>query len=115
MGREFLPAPILRSRNIKEFKDEVTILKDFKDIRVELKLENKGRQAFDLTVIVKEKETQKTIKDLRVTLLKQDLELESYLNDSGKVIFENILLGRYTVEILKLEAKLAAILIDIKI
>ena len=114
VGQEFVPAPVLRSRKAKDFKDEVTILKDFKDIRVEVKIENKGSQAFDLTVLVKEKESQKIIKDLRVTLLRQDLELESYLNDSGKVIFENVLLGKYTVEISTLESKLASVLLEIK-
>jgi len=114
VGQELVPAPVLRSRKAKDFKDEVTILKDFKDIRVEVKIENKGRQAFDLTVLVKEKESQKVIKDLRVTLLRDDLELESYLNDPGKVIFENVLLGKYTVEISTLESKLASVLLEIK-
>ena len=114
VGQELIPAPVLRSRKVKDFKDEVTILKDFKDIRVEVKIENKAGEAFDLTVLVKEKETQKIIKDLRVTLLRQDLELESYLNDSGKVIFENVLLGKYTVEISTLETKLASVRLEIK-
>lgn len=115
VGQELMPAPLLRSRRIKDFKDEVTILKDFKDIRVEVKIENKGGKHFDLNVVAKEKETQKIIKDLRVTLLKDDLELESYLTDSGKVIFEHVLLGKYTVEISHFENKLASILLDIKI
>jgi hypothetical protein len=65
-------------------------------------------------VLVKEKESQKVIKDLRVTLLREDLELESYLNDFGKVVFENVLLGKYTVEISTLESKLASVLLEIK-
>ncbi len=113
VGRELMPAPVLRSRKLSDFKDEVLIFKDFKNIRVELKLENKG-VSFSLTVLAKEKETQKGIKDLRVTLLKDALELESYLGDSGKVTFENVLLGKYTVEISTVENKLASILLDIK-
>lgn len=115
VGQELVPAPILRSRKPQDFKDEVTILKDFKDIRVEAKIENKGTKAFSLTVLAKEKETQKVIKDLRVTLLKDDLELESYIADTGSVTFEHVLLGKYTVEISTLESKLASILLDIKI
>ena len=114
VGQELVPAPVLRSRQMKDFKDEVTILKDFKDIRVEVKIENKHGEFFNVTVMVKEKETQKVIKDLRVCLLKDELELESYLNDAGKVTFEHILLGKYTVEISTLENKLASILLDIK-
>lgn len=114
VGQELVPAPVLRSRRTKDFKDEITILKDFKDIIVEAKIENKGGQVFDLTVVIKEKKTQKIIKDLRVTLLKDDVELESYLADSGKVTFEHILLGKYTIEIENLENKLVSILLDIK-
>lgn len=114
VGQEFIPAPVLRSRQIKEFKDEVTILKDFKDITVEVKIENKRGRAFDLTVTVKDKPTHALIKDLRVTLLKDDLELESCLTDFGKIIFEHVLVGKYTVEISDIENKVASILLDIK-
>jgi len=113
-GEEFVPAPVLRSRKIKEFKDEITILKDFKDIRVEIKIENKLGEAFDLIVFIKDKQTQHIIKDLRVTLLKDDLELESYLSTSDKVIFEHMLVGKYIVEISNIENKIASILLDIK-
>jgi len=115
VGQELVPAPVLRSREIKDFKDEVIILKDFGDIRVEAKIENKGGKNFDLTIMVKQKQTQKIIKDLRVTLLKDDLELESYLADSGSVTFEHVLLGKYTIEISTIGNKLASILLDIKI
>ncbi len=114
VGQEFVPAPVLRSRQIKEFKDEVTILKDFKDIRVEVKIENKRGQAFDLIIFVKDKQTHRIIKDLRVTLLKDDLELESYLSTTDKVIFEHVLAGKYIVEISNIEDKIASILLDIK-
>jgi hypothetical protein len=114
VGQELVPAPVLRSRQIKDFKDEVTILKDFQDIRVETKIENKQGQAFSLSVTVKEKDSQKIMKDLRVTLIKDDVELESYLTDSGKVTFEHVLLGKYTVEVANIENKIASILLDIK-
>lgn len=113
VGQELMPLPVLRSRKLKDFKDEVTILKDFKDIRVEAKVENKAG-AFNLTVTVKEKISQKFIQDLRITLLKDNLELESYHTDLGKVTFEHVLLGKYTVEISTIEEKLASILLDIK-
>ncbi len=114
VGQEFVPAPVLRSRQPKEFKDEITILKDFQDIRVEVKIENKLGRAFDLIVFVKDKQTQRIIKDLRVTLLKDDLELESYLTASDKVIFEHALAGKYIVEISNIENKIASILLDIR-
>lgn len=114
MGQELVPAAVLRSRSLKDFKDEVIILKDFQDIRVQAKIENKDGKSFNLTITVKQKQTQKIIKDLRVSLFKDNLELESYLTDSGSVIFEHVLLGKYKVEISAIENKLASILIDIK-
>jgi hypothetical protein len=114
-GQELVPAAVLRSRKIKEFKDEVIILKDFKDITVEIRVENKSGRAFDLRLSVKQKQSQKPLKDLRVTLFKEDLELESYLADSGSVAFEHVLLGKYKIEINSLEAKVAVVILDIKI
>lgn len=114
VGQELVPAPVLRSRSIKDFKDEVTILKDFNNIRVEIKVENKAGQSFNLKIQVKHKVTQKIIKDLRVSLVRDDVELESCLTDSGSVTFEHVLLGRYTVEIATVDSKLASILLDIK-
>lgn len=114
VGQELVPAAVLRSRSIKDFKDEVTILKDFFDIRAEIKIENKGASAFKLSVLVKHRITQKVIKDLRVALIKDNTELESYLTDAGLVTFEHVLLGKYTVEISRVNSKLASVLLDIR-
>jgi hypothetical protein len=114
VGQELVPAPVLRSRKIKDFKDEITILKDFQDIRVEIKIENKPGQDFTLIVTVKEKQTSRVIKDLRITLIKDNLELESYLSESGRVIFEHVLLGKYIIQMSTPESKIAQILLDIR-
>jgi len=114
LGQELVPLPVLRSRRIKDFKDEVIIFKDIKDVRVELRLENKQGKSFNLAVLVREKATQKIVKDLRITLLKDNLELESYHAESGQVIFENVLLGRYIIEISDTGDKLARVMVDIK-
>lgn len=114
VGQELVPAPVLRSRNIKEFKDEVAILKDFQDVRLEAKLINKQGKSFTLMITVKEKQTQALMKDIRITLLRDEVELESYLTDSGKVIFEDVLLGKYSVQISSDKDKLASILLDVK-
>lgn len=115
VGQELVPAPVLRSRNIKDFKDEVTILKDFKEVRVEAKVENERGCAFSLTVVVKEKNTQELIKGLRMALLKDEVELESYATDSGRTCFEHVLLGHYVVEIMDANRTLASVVLDIKI
>ena len=115
VGQELVPAPVLRSRSIKDFKDEVTILKDINDLRVQVKIENKGERSFSLSIIVKQKDTQEVLKDIRVTLLKDDLELESYVTDSGSVTFEHVLLGKYRIEISSVQNNLASVLLDINV
>lgn len=114
VGQELVPASILRSRSIKDFADEVTILKDFGDIRVEVKIENKGAHFFDVIIMVINKDTREALKDLRVTLIRDDLELESYLAGSGSVVFEHVMLGKYKLQLSSLEDKLASILLDIR-
>jgi hypothetical protein len=115
VGQELVPAAVLRSRKINDFKDEVTILKDFGDIRLEAKITAKENSNFDLSVIMRNKQSQEIIKDLRVSLIKGDLELESYLAESGKVVFEHISLGKYIVEISSLRDNVASISLDIKV
>jgi hypothetical protein len=114
VGQELVPGPLLRSRRIDSFADEVNILKDFQDVRVQIKIENKQGEAFGLVVVVKDKATEKIMKDLRVTLIKDDVELESYAGESGKVVFENVLLGKYSVEISAQDKRIASLLLDIK-
>lgn len=98
-GQELVPAPVLRSRKINEFKEEVSILKDLHQIRVMAKIQAKSTQSFDLAITVKDKQGQKINDNIRVTLIKDNLELESYVNDSGSCFFENILPGSYIVEV----------------
>lgn len=115
VGQELMPAPLARSRQIKEFKDEINILKDFNGIRVEAKITYKAPNLHNLTVAVKNKQTTQIIKDLRVTLLKDNLELESYITGSDKIVFEQILINKYLIEISDINIKLGAISLEIKI
>jgi len=114
VGQELVPAAILRSRSIKDFKGEVRVLKDFGDMRAEVKIENKDKELLNLRITVKEKGTNKEIRDLRITLIKGGRELESYHTDSGNVDFENIRPGEYRVEISDIENQLASIILDVK-
>jgi hypothetical protein len=114
VGQEFVPAPVLRSRSVRDFKDEITILKDFGNVRVQAKVENKGSDFFNVVISVKEINTQRPLKDARVTLVRDDVELESYLNEAGLVTFEHVALGSYRIEISRIEEKVATVQIDIK-
>lgn len=114
VGQEVVSPSLLRSRSLKDFKDEVVILKDFGDIRLELKIEHRGPRAFDLGIRITEKQTLRAIRDVRVTLVREALELESRIVDSGTVTFEHVVFGRYTVEVARPEKKLASVSLDIK-
>lgn len=114
VGQELVPAPVLRSRKITEFKEEVNILKDLAQIRVLAKIENKNTTSFNLTITVKDKQTQKLKKNLRVTLLKEGIELESYIAESGSSVFENIPPGNYSVEVNQEGQKVALINLEVK-
>jgi len=114
LGQELVPAPVLRARNIRDFKDEVVIFKDFQDIRLEIKVENKSGKYFDLMLRARKKESSRPLKDLRITLIREGVELESYLSDWGAVNFEHVLLGKYSLEVSSVEGKLATVALEIK-
>ena len=113
-GQELVPAPVLRARKISEFKEEISILKDLQQIRVLAKLQNKSAKSFNLTITVTNKHSQRIDKNLRIALIKDGLELESYTNDSGSSFFENILPGNYTVEVSRQGQKEAVINLKVK-
>ena len=115
VGQELIPAPVLRSRQIKDFKEEITILKDLQKIRVETKLKNNNAKSFNLEVSIKDKESQKLLKDLRIALLSDGLELESYVSDETTVIFKDIYPGVYTVEVTSSEKRIAIVAITVKV
>lgn len=116
VGQELIPSPVLRSRKIEEFKEELSILKDLQQIRILTKIQNKDTKSFNLSVTVKDKIGQKNYKDLRIALIKDGIELESYLTDSsGSSLFENILPGDYMVEVSRQDQKAATIDLKVKV
>lgn len=108
------PQSSLRSKHRGEFKDEVVIEKDFKDIKVQVKIENKGTNYFNAVILAKRRTSLKAIRDLRIALLREGIELESRIADSGSVVFEHILLGKYNIELSARDEKIAAVILDIK-
>lgn len=116
VGQELVPAPVLRSRKIDEFKEEISILKDFSRVRVLAKIQNKGIKSFNLTVNIQENKEQQIRPYLRATLMKDEVELESYLVDpAGNCVFENILPGNYLVRVSCLEQTEAVINLKVKV
>jgi len=113
VGQEFVPAAVFRARQGQAFRDEVTVLKDFADIRVELKAERKGA-LFAITVTVKDKNTQQSLPGMSIGLLRDGRELESYSPESGKAVFEQVTAGRYSIEIASPREKRATVFVEIR-
>jgi hypothetical protein len=115
VGQELVPAALLRSRNIKDFPDEVSVLKDFQELLVQVTIRAKEPQRFDVIVLVKEKKTQRPAEDLRISLIQGTVELESLVCEAGKVSFEHIEPGKYTVEISGIAERTALVQMEIAV
>lgn len=113
-GQEFVPAAVLRGRHITDFKDEVVAVKDFPKARIEVRIQSGKNAGFHVTVSVKDKRTQRPLPDLRVTLFKDDKELESKITAKGKVSFEHVAAGRYVVTVTGQKDEIARLVIDVK-
>lgn len=108
-GQELVPGAVLRSRE-QSFRDEITVLKDFSDVRIEVKVENTGR---DFRVAVRAKDKQGVIaRDIRISLFREGRELESYVCDEGNACFEHVALGKYCIEIAS-GKKMSTVALDI--
>jgi len=55
------------------------------------------------------------LKGLRMTLLKDDTELDSYVAENGSVTFEHVTKGKYTVVIADVKSRIVSILVDINV
>ncbi len=113
-GQEFVPAAVLRGRHITDFKDEVVAVKDFPKARIEVRVHSGKNSGFHVTVSAKDKRTQRLLPDLRVTLFRDDIELESKITVKGRVAFEHVAAGRYTVTVTGQKDEIARLIIDVK-
>ncbi|MDD5669128.1 MAG: hypothetical protein PHE58_03750 [Candidatus Omnitrophica bacterium] len=112
--RKFVPSAVLRSRDMREIKNDVCIIKDLKNCRVEVRIENILHKGCRVTVVVKEKITGRVIKDARCSLMREGIELESYGTDSGKSVFEYISAGIYEITVVLRRNRLGAVMLEIR-
>ena len=113
-GQEFIPAAILRSRHLSDFKDEVVVVKDFPQARIEARIQVVPGQRFNLSVVVRDKKTQRPMEGLRVTLVQDNIELESRVVQEGRAAFEHVCAGSYSISISGLKHSVASISIDVR-
>ena len=117
VGQEVVAASLLRSRGIQDFKDSIHMYKDFQEMRIEVKIEHDTKNACTLAVAAKEKNTQRIIHDARVSLKKDEVELESYRIEPnlGRVSFEHVGSGNYALEIAFANDRCARITLEIRV
>lgn len=114
LNNEIFPMPVLRSRKIKNLREEIEIVKEFKDLKINVNIEQK--HGFQVKVIIKicDKNTSLPIENLRISLMKDNIELESYLIDSGSVIFDKVTSGNYNLRIFQNHDLIGLINLNIK-
>jgi hypothetical protein len=113
-GNGLAVSPLLRSRQARDFKDEITIFKDFSRFLVEIKIEHKRGEDFTVIVTAKDKKSSQVIKDVRATLIKDDVELASFVSGAGRIVFEHVTLGSYTIEVSDIDGESARILLQMR-
>lgn len=113
VGQELMPVSVLRGRGFNASNDKITVVKVFPRAQVEINVLSGATGKFNIQVDVKKKNTPLKIKDLRITLLKHGIELESYHTDSGKAVFEQVSPGQYHIEISSVKYNLASVLLNV--
>ena len=114
LGNEIIPMPVLRSRQIKELKEEFKVVKEFKDIRINVSIEKKDKPGVKIITLVSNKYTSVPIENLRISISKGEIELESHTAESGKAIFDNVSFGSYSLFIFQNSKSLGLIKIEIR-
>lgn len=115
MEQQLVPVPVLRNTvENKELQNEIKIVKTFGNILTEVNIEKKRSDLANIVIRVTKKTTNKKAEGLRISLVKNDRELESFLAEEGKVKFEEIKPNNYRVLITKDNKKLGLVNISIK-
>ena len=89
------------------------MVKDFQDIRVNVNIEKKDKDKVKISISLCHKITSMPLKDLRINLLRDDIELESYAIDTGKAVFDKVSFGVYRLLISRGEKELGAVKLEI--
>jgi len=114
LDKEIVPLPVLRGRGITEFKEELILVKDLAGVKITLYIEKKDKNKVRIKVILADRKNRRLLGDLRISLFRDNTELESYAVRSGMVIFEGLTLGIYTLEILRKGSSIGMIKIELK-
>lgn len=107
------PALLFRNIRPESFKNQLTILKHFANLLLEIKIFREKKDQLNLTLILKKPISSKLMRQIRIELIKDGRELESKLCTSGKLNFLHLQPGEYTLDIYKYRNKIGNIRINI--
>lgn len=108
-GPEPIPLYALRGQEKGKDTDQVRVVKNFQEVLADIQIEKKKSRSTDLTIRVTEKTTKKKAQGIRVSLVKDNREIESRNVEGGKAKFEEVKAGNYKVILVKEDKKIGII------
>ena len=99
IDNEIIPLPVLRSRQISKFPQEIKLIKEFQDSRVTLEIMRKENKRLRISLRLEDKTFRRPLRGLRIALFKKSKELESYEATTGQAVFDSVLAGEYGIRI----------------
>ena len=84
LDNEIIPLPVLRSREISEFPEEIKLMKEFEDIKITLHIQIRDKDKVRVSLNIVDKNKLLPLSNLRLLLLKAAQDLLSYEAVSGR-------------------------------
>jgi len=114
VDNEIIPYPVFRRRQISEFTEEINLIKELENIKITINIQKRDKDKIRINLGLVDKVSLQPLSGLRLALLKEGQEIESYEVTSGNAVFDKLGFGRYDIQILRKEEKPGVISIEIK-
>ena len=103
----------LRSADRRKEQKEVKVSKELNGYVVDVEIEKQKAETANIVVRLANKESKKGASGIRVSLVRDEREVESFLTDHGKVKFEEVNVNNYQVQLLKEDKMIGVVNISI--
>ncbi|MFC1657881.1 hypothetical protein ACFL1D_00695 [Candidatus Omnitrophota bacterium] len=114
LDNEIMPLPVLRSRKISDFTEDVKLIKKSGDLEISMLIQKQDKDRVRLNLNLLDKASLLPAEGLRLTLFRNGEETESYEAVFGKAMFDNLGIGRYVIEISRQQDKLGTVDLEIR-
>lgn len=113
IGPEPVPVSVLRGSTKDTFPDEIKFVKTFDNLLAEVDIEKRNPSLCDIEIRLTEKDSKQKARDIRVTLAKNNREIESVLSQEGKAIFREVSADKYKIIMTKEDKKIGIVELSI--